>query len=336
MSLLQFTDRGIYCPPGDFYIDPWLPCERAVITHAHSDHARWGMKSYLSTPLTGEVMKHRLGQSIILETLDYGIKQHIHGVSVSFHPAGHIPGSAQVRVEYKGEVWVAAGDYKTHVDGVSAPFESVKCHGFITESTFGLPVYHWKENQEILKEINDWWRNNASLNVTSILFCYALGKAQRVIQGLENIGPVYCHGAVENTNEVLRNAGLMIGSTELLTRDVRNEELSKALVIAPPSADSDAWLKKFKDVSTAAASGWMALRGTRRRRNLDRGFVMSDHADWNGLLSAIKSSEAEKVAVTHGYAPIFAKYLNEIGIQATAESTAFEGETIDKNTEEVA
>lgn len=335
MSLLKFTERGIYCEVGDFYIDPWQPCDRAIITHAHSDHARWGMKSYLATPITKAVMKHRLGAQIIVDSLNYGQTVFINGVKVSFHPAGHIPGSAQVRVEYKGEIWVAAGDYKVNLDGISTPFESVKCHGFITESTFGLPVYHWKENSEILNEINEWWHKNAQQNVPSVLFCYSLGKAQRVINGLEDFGPVLCHGAVENTNEVLRTTGLSFRSTRHLNASVSIDELNKSIIIAPPSADNDAWLKKFKQVSTAAASGWMALRGTRRRRNLDRGFVLSDHADWEGLLFAVKESEAEKVAVTHGYAPLFAKYLNEIGVHASAESTAFEGEKMDNSAEEI-
>ena len=326
MSLLKFTDSGIYCEAGDFYIDPWRRVEKAVITHAHSDHARWGMGHYLAHPISGEVMKLRLGADISLQTAPYSESVIINGVKVSFHPAGHIPGSSQVRVEHKGEIWVAAGDYKTQPDNVSDPFETVKCHGFITESTFGLPVYKWKSNDDILTEINEWWSENAANNITSVIFCYSLGKAQRILNGLQNIGPVFCHGAIANTNEALINAGLSISDCAPINRDTNAELFKKAIVLAPPGAEGTPWMKRFKDVSTGIASGWMQLRGTRRRRNADRGFVMSDHADWPGLIDAVKSTGADKIVVTHGYTDVFARYLAENGWNAITEKTEFGAE----------
>ncbi len=331
MSLLKFTDSGIYCEAGDFYIDPWRRVQRAVITHAHSDHARWGMGHYLAHPTTGEVMKLRLGADISLQTMAYHQTTIVNGVKISFHPAGHIPGSSQIRVEHSGEVWVAAGDYKTHHDGVSEPFETVKCHGFITESTFGLPVYTWKTNKEILDEINAWWALNAERNVTSVIFCYSLGKAQRILNGLQSIGPIFAHGAIINTNEALANAGLALNACQPITKDTNPDLFKKAIVLAPPGAEGTPWMKRFKEVSTGIASGWMQLRGTRRRRNADRGFVMSDHADWPGLIEAVKNTRAEKIVVTHGYTDVFARYLSENGWNAITEKTEFGNEDEDQN-----
>ncbi len=326
-SLLRINDKGIYCPKADVYIDPWRPVDKAVITHAHSDHARWGMKHYAAHPLSIPIMKSRIGSDIKVEAWNYGETHIINGVKISLHPAGHIPGSAQVRLEHNGEIWVVSGDYKLESDSLSGSFESIKCHHFITESTFGLPVYKWKPDSMVFDEINEWWRNNKEEGKFSIIYAYALGKSQRVLSGLDtSIGPILTHGAVENVNELYRASGLKIPETSYVSPEIDLKKNKGALVIAPPSAAGSSWIKKFKDHSEGQTSGWMALRGTKRRRNVDRGFVLSDHADWEGLNQAVESSGAEKIYVTHGYRTIFSKWLREKGYQAKVLETAFEGE----------
>jgi len=326
---LQFKPQGIYCPAGDFFIDPWRPVDRALITHGHADHARPGHARYLSTAAAAPVMLHRLGD-ITLDTINYGEIRRIGGASVSFHPAGHVPGSAQIRVEVDGEVWVVSGDYKTEADRLSEPFEPVRCHSFITECTFGLPVFTWTPEDDAAQQINDWWAANAANGTFSLLGAYSLGKAQRVLSLLDpSIGPILTHGAVENTNAVLRNQGLALPDTLYITPDLKPKDHPGALVLAPPSALGSTWARRFRPASTGFASGWMRLRGVRRRRAVDRGFVMSDHADWPGLLSAIKATDAENVYLTHGYTDIFARNLNEKGWNAQVVPTEFTGETLD-------
>ena len=328
-SLLTFTDKGIYCPKADIYIDPWKQVERALITHGHSDHARWGHGHYLCTASAAPVIRHRLGQ-VNMQTVSYAEQIRHRGVTFSFHPAGHIVGSAQIKVAYKGETWVVSGDYKLQDDGVAEPFEPVPCHAFITECTFGLPVYRWHAQSEVLAEINRWWRENRAAGKVSVLGAYALGKAQRVLAGLDpSIGTIYTHGAVENTNEVLRQQGIDLPPTTRVTADIPRKSFIGAMVIATPSALGSNWMKKFKPVATGMASGWMALRGTRRRRAVDRGFVLSDHADWAGLNTAIAETGAQRVFSTHGYTHIFARWLKEQGYEAAAVETAFEGEVDD-------
>ncbi|MEM8692682.1 MAG: ligase-associated DNA damage response exonuclease [Pseudomonadota bacterium] len=326
MAALTFTEEGIYCPAGDFHIDPWRPVERALITHGHADHARWGMGSYLSTNMAAPVIRHRLGD-IALDTIAYGETRQIGGARVSFHPAGHVPGSAQIRVEVAGEIWVASGDYKVEDDGLSAPFEPIRCHHFITESTFGLPVFRWRPQSEIAAGINAWWKACAASGKTAFLGCYALGKAQRLLSLLDpNVGPILAHAAVENTNSVLRSQGIKLQDSLLANADLNPKDHPGAIVLAPPSALGSAWARKFGTQENAFASGWMQLRGIRRRRASDRGFVISDHADWGGLLDAIKATEAENIYVTHGYTDIFARYLNEQGWNAQVVPTEFGGE----------
>lgn len=327
MPLLEFTDRGIYCAQADVYIDPWRPVDRALITHGHADHARWGHKKYLCTRLAKPVIRYRLGP-ISVDTVEYGEERVVNGVRISFHPAGHIIGSAQIRVEYKGEVWVASGDYKTEDDGLATAFEPIKCHTFITESTFGLPVYEWKPQAEVMTSINDWWRANVAEGKVSVLSSYALGKAQRVMHGLDtSIGPILTHGAVENTNSVLREQGIILPATTRIVQGIKKKTFSGGIVIAPPSAIGSPWIKKFQPYSLGIASGWMTLRGARRRRNADRGFVLSDHADWRGLNDAIAATGASRVIVTHGYTDIFRRWLQDQGYEAYAEATEFEGES---------
>jgi putative mRNA 3-end processing factor len=327
--VLTFTPEGIYCPAGDFYIDPWRRVDRALITHGHSDHARWGMGRYLATHDALPVIRHRLGE-IEADGIAYGEQRRIGGATVSFHPAGHVPGSAQIRVEVGGEVWVASGDYKTIDDGLSTPYEPIRCHHFITESTFGLPVFRWEPQEVVATQLNDWWRSCAQVGKTAVLGAYSLGKAQRLMSMLApEIGPILCHAAVENTNAVMRDQGIALPATVLADKDVSAKTHPGAMVIAPPSALGSAWSKRFGPQESGFASGWMAMRGVRRRRAGDRGFVISDHADWSGLLWAIEQTGAENIYVTHGYTDVFTRYLNEKGWNARVVPTQFEGENPD-------
>lgn len=327
--VLTFTDKGIYCPAGDFYIDPWRPVDRALITHGHADHARGGMGSYLATHAALPVMRHRLGE-ISAEGIAFDEPRRIGTADVSFHPAGHVPGSAQIRVAVGGEVWVVSGDYKVVDDGFSEPFAPVKCHHFITESTFGLPVFRWTAQRAVAAEINSWWAACAAAGKTAFLGAYALGKAQRLLSMLDPaIGPILTHGAVEATNIVLRDQGLSLPETTHATAEVDPKDYPGAIVLSPPSALGSKWARRFGPQESAFASGWMALRGVRRRRAGDRGFVISDHADWQGLLTAIKETGAENIYVTHGYTDIFTRYLNDSGYRAQIVPTEFEGETLD-------
>jgi putative mRNA 3-end processing factor len=331
-GLLSFTDLGIYCSIGGFYIDPWSAVDRAVITHAHSDHARWGSRHYLAHRDSEPILRLRLGQDINLQTISYHEHLYINGVKLTFYPAGHIIGSAQVRVEYQGEIWVASGDYKVEDDGISGAFEPVPCHHFITESTFGLPIYRWKKQAEIFDDINKWWQKNQDAGKTSIIFGYSLGKAQRILQYLDkSIGDIYAHTAVYNAQKALYDHGLPVYPAQQWTYDTPKD--TKAMIVAPPSAAHSPWLKRFEPYATGVCSGWMQVRGLQRRGNSDAGFVLSDHADWPGLLSAIRSTGAEKVYVTHGYQAIFSRYLNEIGIASEEVITQY-GD--DETTEEAA
>lgn len=324
--VLSFTDRGLYCAAGDFFIDPWRPVARAVITHAHSDHARPGHGAYLCAPLTAPVLRLRLG-AVRIETLPFGGTRRIGGAMVSLHPAGHLPGSAQVRVEAGGEVWVVSGDYKTEADALSEPFEPVRCHVFVTESTFGLPVFRWAPEAEVMAAINAWWQANAASRRACLLAAYALGKAQRILARLDpGIGPILTHGAVENVNEVLRGAGVPLPATVRVMPGTDPAAHPGALVLAPPSALGTPWARRFGPAAEAFASGWMRLRGVRRRRGLATGFVLSDHADWDGLNAAIAATGAERVFVTHGYTAPFRRWLEAQGYDAHVVATAFRGE----------
>ena len=323
MPLLSFTDKGIYCAAGNFYIDPWKPVERAVITHAHSDHARFGNKNYLSHRQTTPLLKLRLGDNNY-QSVEWGETINQNGVNISLHPAGHIIGSSQVRVEQNGETWVVSGDYKLENDGISGQFEPLKCNVFITESTFGLPIYRWKPQSEIFSSIQEWVVNNREQGKTSILLGYSLGKAQRLLQAVAQVADnIFGHGAICNVQDALRNAGWNLPEVKRLHSDISKEELNQSVVLAPPSADSSPWIKRFNPYRIAICSGWMQVRGNTRRRNADAGFALSDHADWNGLLETAKYTGAEKVYVTHGFQSAFSRYLNETGIPATEVKTEF-------------
>ncbi|PRY85000.1 ligase-associated DNA damage response exonuclease [Mongoliibacter ruber] len=331
MSLLELTPSGLFCRQADIFIDPWKPVDKAVITHAHADHSRWGMKHYLAHQMSEEVMRLRLGEDIALETLRYNQAIVINGVKLSLHPAGHIPGSSMVRLEYKGKVTVVSGDYKTEDDGLCDPFEPVKCHEFVSECTFGLPIYKWEPQEKIFDAMNTWWKLNASNGMNSVVFGYSLGKAQRILNNLDfSIGEVFVHGAIWNTNQALLKNGLQIPDVPKVPAEIPKSRFKGALIIAAPSAMGTPWMKRFSPYRTAICSGWMNVRGARRRRAADAGFVLSDHADWDGLISAIKASEAEKVYLTHGNTAVFGKYLEEVEkIHAVELQTLFEGENSD-------
>ena len=334
-NLLEINECGIFCPQAGVYIDPWKPVERAIITHAHSDHARWGNQYYLAHQASEAILKLRLGSGIHLETTAFGQSHEINGVRISLHPAGHITGSAQVRLEYKGEIWVVSGDYKTEADSTCSPFEPIRCHTFVTESTFGLPVFSWQPQEEIFGEINNWWRQNTTEGKTSLLCGYALGKAQRLIANVDaSIGKILLHGAVDNVNQALHENGLQLPNCSRITAETPKKDFARSLVIAPPSALNTPWMRKLRPLSTALASGWMNIRGNRRRRAVDRGFALSDHADWEGLNQAVKATQCERVLVTHGYTAVFSKWLREQGYQAEEVQTLY-NEELEENEKEM-
>ena len=317
--------RGLYCAAGDFYIDPWQPVDRAVITHAHGDHARPGSGAYLAAKCGVPILKVRLGPEARIEGLDYGEVRDINGVKVSLHPAGHVLGAAQVRIESAGEVWVVTGDYKLDPDPTCDPFEVVRCHSLVTESTFALPIYRWATPREIFGGIDAWWRANAAAGRASVIFGYAFGKAQRILASVDaSIGPIVVHGAVDVLNRGYRECGVKIPETRMAAERGKREDFAGALIVAPPSAQNSPWLKRFGDYSDAFASGWMAIRGTRRRKAVDKGFVLSDHADWPGLNRAIEASGAEHVHVMHGYTAPLVQWLSERGVDAHVMKTEYE------------
>ena len=326
-DLIVLRPEGLYCPAGDFHIDPWRPVARAVITHAHADHARRGHAAYLATALSEGLLRARLG-SLSMQGLHYGETLRVNGVELSLHPAGHVLGSAQVRVAHQGQVWVVSGDY--HCSGhaqddnpTCAPFEPVRCDCFITECTFGLPLYRWRPQATAMAEINAWWRDNVHAGRASLLLGYSLGKAQRLLAGLDPvIGPIVVHDAVEPINAAYRAAGVSLPAT-LPAAALADATLARtALVLAPPGARGGAWARPLGTCSTALASGWMQLRSGRRRQGLDRGFVLSDHADWPGLLRAIEATGAHRVIVTHGEEAVLVRWLRELGLQAGSFDTA--------------
>ena len=336
MDLVVARPEGLYCPPGDFFIDPWRPVDRAVITHAHGDHARTGHQRYLAAAPGASVLMHRLGP-VSLELLPYGESTAINGVRVSLHPAGHVLGSAQVRIEHLGQVWVVSGDYKLEPDPTCVAFEPVRCHTFITESTFGLPVYRWPRPQEVFDDINAWWRANAEEGTASVLYGYSFGKAQRMLAGVDAaIGPIVCHGAVETLNAAYRASAVTLPMTRRATDVTDKQILRRALVIAPPSAQSTPWLRRFGTYSDGFASGWMQLRGARKRRGIDRGFVLSDHADWPALLHTIEATRAERVIVTHGYVAVLVRWLEQRGVQSSAFETEYGDDESDRTDEAAA
>jgi putative mRNA 3-end processing factor len=326
-SLVTVTAQGLYCPPGDFYIDPWQPVSSAVITHGHADHLRAGSGDYiLARPGLG-IAQQRLGSDAAITAVDYGVPVTLGSTTVSLHPAGHILGSSQIRIEHGGRVWVVSGDYKRQADPTCAPFEPLACDTFISEATFALPVYRWPPTARVVEEIFRWWRANRERGMASVLFCYALGKAQRVLSELRSFTdePVYVHGAVASLVNVYRSAEVPMLPT-LPVGSERKTDYRGALILAPPSAVGSPWMRRFGEHSTGFCSGWMRVRGDRRRRGYDRGFVLSDHADWPALIETCRASGARRVLLTHGYSDGLSRYLSEQGINACALQTHFGAE----------
>lgn len=306
MPVLELTNKGLYSPSSDIYIDPWAPVRRALITHAHADHARSGSERYLAHHKSIPVMRYRLGGDPVMEGLGYGEPLVVNGVKFSLHPAGHVPGSSQIRVQERGEVWVVSGDYKLENDGVCEPFEPIKCNTFISECTFGMPIFRWRPQIDIAADINAWWQNNKLAGRTSIITAYALGKAQRLIKLLDrSIGPLIIHSSIAAISRLL--------NLDPIAEDDRTEG---RLVVVPPSIIKGRWIERYSPYTVAAVSGWMSIRGMKRRAGVDRGFALSDHADFDGLYSAIRSTEAERVLLTHGYTAQFARYLRTQALNA--------------------
>ncbi len=313
-DLVHVNEAGLYCPAGDFYIDPWRAVDRALVTHAHSDHARVGSKNYLVAHESASLIRHRLGQDIQLESLPYGQPLKINDATVSFHPAGHVLGSSQIRIEVKGRVWAVSGDFKRDFDPTCALFDPVPCETWITEATFGLPIYRWQSGADTARDVHDWWQINKARERSSLLFCYALGKAQRVLGELLQFTdePVYIHGALVGLTALYREAGIKMVPTIPVSSVENKAELVGKLILAPPSAYRSPWMKRFKEFETGFASGWMRVRGARRQKGYDRGFVLSDHADWPQLVQTIQDCGAERVLVTHGNSDALVKYSQEV------------------------
>ncbi len=323
MKLIEFTNKGLYCIPGKFYIDPWRPVDLAVISHGHGDHAKWGMKKYLCHHFTKPILKIRIGEDIEVQSVGYEDPVLINGVKVSFHPAGHIVGSSQIRMEYKGYVTVFSGDYKVHDDGISTPFDVVRCNEFITESTFGLPIYNWLTPQQYSEQLKVWVDSNRQQEKTSVFVGYSLGKAQRIMKSVEGFGKIFVHSSIGRLNEAIESVGIDLPEYETILFNDDLKKVNQEIVIVPPALLDSNMIRKIPNRATGLCSGWMQVRGSRRWRSADAGFAISDHADWNGLLETVKATGAEKVHVTHGQTAVFSKYLNEIGIEAFEAKTNF-------------
>ena len=322
-GLLRLTPEGLYCPAAGAWIDPVRPVPRALLTHAHADHARPGSGAYWAIGSSEGILRRRLGACIQLHPVTYGQEFRLGDARISFHSAGHVLGSAQIRLEAGGESWLVSGDYKRQADPSCEPFEPVRADGLITEATFGLPIYRWRSGRQVVAELLDWWRGAPAR--PSVLFCYAFGKAQRVLAELWQLGveeEVLLHGAVHALIEPYRQAGVELPPTRPLAELDRGTSLAGRLVLAPPAAAAGSWMKRLAGAQSGFASGWMAVRGVRRRRGSGRGFVLSDHADWDGLLRTVRGSGARNVLVTHGQGEVLARYLREVeGIAAEPLAT---------------
>jgi putative mRNA 3-end processing factor len=317
MFELRMTDRGLAIGSGGLHIDPRGPVQRAVITHAHADHTCKGSRHYLAAREGSHILRTRLGNDATIQFLEYGESVDIDGCRLSLHPAGHILGSAQVRIEHRGHVTVFSGDYKIQPDPTCTPFELLRCNRFITESTFGLPVYRWDDPARVFEDIRAWWRSNQDAGRASVMFAYVLGKAQRILMGLDpSMGPVFTHGAVEEMNRRYRMSGVGLPISLPVEKAAKKSDFVRAFILAPPSARGTSWMSQLGECSTALASGWMRIRAAQRRRGVDRGFVLSDHADWPGLMDTIQATGAEEVWVTHGYVGPVVGMLREKGIDA--------------------
>lgn len=323
-GLLQLTPEGLHCPAAGIWIDPWRPVSETLLTHAHADHARPGCGRYWAIGASEGILRRRLGAAIELERLSYGQTLVRNGVRISFHSAGHVLGSAQILLEAGGERWLVSGDFKRQGDPSCAPFQPVQADVLICEATFGLPIYHWRPPELVVAELISWWRSAPER--PSVLFCYAFGKAQRLLAELQRAGvkeEVLLHGAIQALMAPYREAGVAMPPTRPLAEIDRDTPLAGRLVLAPPAAQGTAWMKRLRGAQCGMASGWMAVRGARRRRGSGRGFVLSDHADWPGLLQTVRDSQARQVFLTHGQGENLARFLREAeGISATLLSGA--------------
>jgi putative mRNA 3-end processing factor len=328
--MLQETAAGLYCAAGDFYLDPWAPVPRAIITHAHGDHARAGSAAYLCSAECAPLLRRRFGGEAAIESVSYGASKTIGSVRVSLHPAGHVLGSAQVRLEGRDGVWVLSGDYKRAPDPTCAAFDPVACDTFVTESSFGLPIYRWDPAASVCGEMLEWWERNRARGLTSVVFCYALGKAQRVLAELARITdmPVYVHGMMIPMIEVYREHGVHMLAAIPLGERPRGTSFAGELVLAPLSARGTPWMRRLGDMSDAFVSGLMRVRGVRRQRAFDRGFVLSDHADWPAILQTITDTGAGRVLATHGHVEPLARFLKGQGLNTGVMRTAWEGEPV--------
>jgi len=310
---LKVLEQGLFCTAGEFFIDAWKPVPVCIVTHAHGDHAYQGHGLYIATKETLLIIHKRFGYEVPSKSVEYGEKFKMGKAWVSLHPAGHILGSSQIRIETANELTVVSGDYKRSFDATCQPFEVIKCDIFVTESTFALPIYQWPTEETILQQINEWWEENAANDHPSVLFCYSLGKAQRIMSLLANQKDktIYLHGAVLSCSELYQQLGIEMVSFKPVSENAKGSTFSKDLILAPPSAIGTPWLKRFPSCRLAFASGWMEVRGVRRRKALDRGFILSDHADWNALIQTIEETEAKIILTTHGNAALLAQFLRE-------------------------
>jgi putative mRNA 3-end processing factor len=324
--LIGLSDRGLYCEVGGFHIDPHRAVNVAVITHAHSDHARRGSGIYYCAQTSVRLLHARLGKKIQVVGVPYGETFRLGGAELSFHPAGHILGSAQVRVRAGGETWVASGDYKRDPDPSCEPFEVVRCDTFITEATFGTPKYLWPKDCSHGRDIYNWWQRNARQGLNTVVFGYSLGKAQRILAELEPFAqkPVIIHETMAEITQCYRDEGRKLAPTVVFGEFAQSASLQGELILAPPSA-MDLWSSRIGRYVTAFASGWMQGSGGYGRGSYDHGFVLSDHADWEDLNRTIDDSGALRVFVQHR-AGALVRALRSRGIDAHPETALASGE----------
>lgn len=337
-DLIRATDQGLVCRQGNFVIDPCKPCDIALITHAHADHARPVAKTYYAAESSVPLLKHRLGQELDIRGVPFGHVQSFGNTAVSFHAAGHVLGSAQIRIQGPNDVWVFTGDFKRDADPSCEPFELVKCDTFITEATFALPVYRWQPGPVIAEQIMTWWEQMQAEQRPAVLFAYSLGKAQRVLSELTAFTDksVYLHGAMTALTKLYRDAGISMLPTQAIDLQNKKTDYRGQLILAPPGASGSAWMRRFPKASTGFCSGWMRVRGNRRRRGYDRGFVLSDHADWPGLLRTIEQTGASRVLTTHGQSGALVRLLREQGLDAQELQTHFSDDGDSDSTETLA
>ncbi|NBS12329.1 MAG: ligase-associated DNA damage response exonuclease [Gammaproteobacteria bacterium] len=320
--LVVVTREGLYCPKADAYIDPWRPVETALITHAHADHARPGSRQYHCLASGAGLLTERVRPDS-LSTHDAHEPITMGALTVSWVPAGHVLGSAQIRLSDGEQVWVVTGDYKRTADPSCDPFEPIQCDVLITEATFALPIYRWPSMDQVMDDLCQWWDHALLKNRQPVLYCYALGKAQRIMAelALRTTREVCIHPTIAQLLPAYLDQGIPLCPWHVLTSGQKAPP--GTLILAPPGAQGGRLITQFRALDEAMASGWMQIRGVRRRRALTQGFVLSDHADWDGLLQTIKDSGASRVLATHGETRVLTDYLNRMGVEAARLSTSF-------------